>query len=152
MSYRPRPTFDQPTAESVQRSRRALVWIIPLVVIQQGTIIFGHGGGTYDQVLRTMGWTAVTIAILWHVLGLPLRWLPERDQAILNDERSQFISGEAARWGIAATAILGCTLMFARIWIRLDAGPAIYFLVNGALLAAVARYAWLNRAEPDEDD
>jgi hypothetical protein len=153
MSYRPRPTFDQPTAESVQRSRRAFVWIIPLVVIQQGTVLFGNdGAGTLDHVLRTLAWTAVTIAILWQVLGLPVRWLSERDQAILNDERSQFISAEAAKWGIAATVVLGCALMFAQIWIRIDAGLAIYGVVNGALLAAVARYAWLHRGEPDEDE
>src|SRR3954468_19498371 len=105
MSYRPRPVFDQPTAESVQRSRRTLVWIVPLVLVQQGMIMFGHDGGTTaDQVIRTVGWTAVTLSILWQILGWPLRWLSERDQAILNDERSRFISGESARWGIAAAA------------------------------------------------
>ena len=152
MSYRERSTFDQPTAESVQRSRRSLVWIIPLVVVQQGMIMFGAKGGIFDELIRTLAWTTVTIAILWQLLGLPLRWLSERDQAILNDERSRFISGDAARWGITAVGILGCSLMLARIWIKLDAGISIYGLVNGALLVALARYTWLNRAEPDEDE
>jgi hypothetical protein len=151
MGYRPRPTFDQPTAETIQRSRRTLVWIIPLLIIQQGMVLFGHGSAV-DHIIRTLAWAAVTLAILWQLLGLPLRWLSERDQAILNDERSRFISGDAARWGIAATAMLGCSLMFARIWINLDAGLAIFGLVNGALLVAVARYSWLHRAEPDEDE
>ena len=152
MSYRQRPMFDQPTAESVQRSRRAIIWIIPLVVLQQGTIMFSSGGGTVDHVLRTSAWTAITVALLWQLLGLPLRWLSERDQAILNDERSRFISGDSARWGIAAMAILGCGLMLARIWLTVDAGLAIFGLVNGTLFVAVARYTWLHRAEPDEDE
>jgi hypothetical protein len=43
-------------------------------------------------------------------------------------------------------------MMIARLWIQLDAGAAIYGLVNGALIVAVCRYGWLNRAEPDEDE
>ena len=152
MGYRRRPLFNQPTAESVQRSRRAVVWIIPLIVVQQGTIMFSSSGTTVDHVLRTLAWTAITAAVLWQLLGLPLRWLSERDQAILNDERSQFISGDSARWGIAAMAILGCGLMFAQIWVSLDAGVTIFGLVNGALFVAVARYTWLHRSEPDEDE
>jgi hypothetical protein len=53
MSYRPRPDFDQPTAETIQRSRRALVWIIPFVVVQQGLIMLGHSGSTAEEVFRT---------------------------------------------------------------------------------------------------
>jgi hypothetical protein len=42
--------------------------------------------------------------------------------------------------------------MFVRIFETLDSGAAIYGLVNGALIVAVLRYAWLNRAEPGEDE
>jgi hypothetical protein len=31
-------------------------------------------------------------------------------------------------------------------------GLAIYGLINGALIVAVGRYTWLNRAEPEEDE
>jgi hypothetical protein len=48
--------------------------------------------------------------------------------------------------------LIGCAMMIARIWVPLNAGIAIYGLVNGALVVAVVRYGWLNRAEPAEDE
>jgi hypothetical protein len=152
MSYRERPDFDRPTVESIQRSRRSMAWVIPLVVIQQGFAIFRHGADLAGQLLAIFAWVTVSITILWMLFGLPVRWLPERDQAILNDEWNQSVSGNASRWGIAALILIGCGMMFARVWLPIDAGVAIYGLVNGALIVAVARYAWLNRAEPDEDE
>jgi hypothetical protein len=152
MSYRPRPTFDQPTAESVQRTRRASIWIIPAVILQQTTLIFGRHGDEFGQLLGAICWTALTMSELWWLLGLPFRWLSERDQAILNDERSRSVSGEAARWGIATAALVGCVMMIVRIWVPLDAGVAIFALVNSALLVAVARSWWLDREEPAEDE
>jgi hypothetical protein len=152
MSYRPRPDFDRPTAESVQRSRRATIWIIPAVILQQSTLIFGRHGDEFSQLVGAICWTALTIAELWWLLGLPFRWLSERDQAILNDEWSRSVSGDAARWGIATAALVGCAMMISRIWVPLDAGIAIYALVNSALIIAVVRYWWLDRDEPGEDE
>ena len=37
-------------------------------------------------------------------------------------------------------------------WVALDAGIAIYALVNSALIIAVVRYWWLDRDEPGEDE
>ena len=122
------------------------------MIVQQGTTIFRHGADISVQVMGTLAWAAVTLTLLWMLFGLPVRWLSERDQAILNDEWNREISGDAARWGIAALALIGCGMMLARIWKPLDAGLAIYGLVNGALIVAVLRYAWLNRAEPGEDE
>jgi hypothetical protein len=152
MSYRDRPDFDQPTAESVRRSRRSSIWVIPLVVMQQSTLIFRHDADKVSQLIGAIAWTALTIALLWWLLGLPFRWMSQRDQAILNDEWSRSVSGDACRWGIAAAALGGCAMMVARIWVPLDAGLAIFALVNGALLIAEGRYLWLDRAEPAEDE
>jgi hypothetical protein len=152
MSYRPRPEFDQPTAESVERSRRTVIWFIPFLVIQQATIIFRYGAEVSDQLVGTVAWGFVSLSLLWMLLGLPFRWLSERDQAMLNDERSRAISGDSACWGIAAAVMIGFAMMIARIWVPLNAGMAIYGLVNGALIVACGRYAWLNRPEPDEDE
>lgn len=152
MSYRERPDFDRPTVESVQRSRRATIWFLPLVIVQQGFAIFRTGADIGSQVLAMVAWAAVSLTILWMLFGLPVRWLPERDQAILNDEWNRSVSGDACRWGIGALTVIGCGMMIARIWVPMDAGLAIYGLVNGALIVAVGRYAWLNRAEPDEDE
>ena len=152
MGYRPRPDFDRPNAESVQRTRRMLPWLIPMIVVQEATVIFGHSSDRFSQILGTVAWTCVSLSLLWVFLGLPMRWLSERDQAILNDERSQIVRGDAACWGIAALILIGGAMMIARLWVQLDAGVAIYGLVNGALFIAVCRYGWLNRAEPDEDE
>ena len=152
MSYRPRPDFDQPNAESVQRTRRTFLWFIPLIILQQGSVIFGHDSEWSTRIVGTVAWTCVSLSIIWLLLGLPLRWLSERDQAILNDEWNRQIRGDAALWGIAALALIGCGMMLARIWEPLDSGLAIFGLVNGALIVAVLRYAWLNRAEPGEDE
>jgi hypothetical protein len=152
MSYRRRADFDRPSAESIQRSRRSLIWVIPLVILQQGTAIFRHDADLASKLLTTAAWAAVTLTILWMLLAVPLRWLPEEDQAILNDEWNRSVTGDASRWGIAAMALIGCVMMVARIWVQLDAGLAIYALVNGALIVAIARYWWLNRGEPAEDE
>ena len=151
MSYRERPDFDQPTAESVQRSRRMASWFIPLIVVQQATLIFGHTDKS-GQIVGTVAWTCVSVSMLWLFLGLPMRWLSERDQAVVNDERSRAVRGDAACWGIAALIIIGSGMMIARLWVQLDAGVAIYGLANGALIVSLGRYGWLNRAEPDEDE
>lgn len=152
MSYRERPSFDESNAESIQRTRRASIWLIPLLIVQQGAAIFRHDAGTASQLLGTLAWGSVTLLLLWWLLGLPLRWMSERDQAILDDEWNRSISGDAARWGMAALVIFGCAMMIARIWISLDGGMAVYGLVNGALIVAIIRYSWLNRGEPDEDE
>jgi len=152
MGYRPRVDFDQPDAESVQQTRRRFAWILPLILIQQGTAIFREGLGLFSQIMTTAAWATVTLSILWMLLELPLPWMSERDRAVLGDEWSRSVSGDASRWGIAAFALIGCGMMMARLWVPLDAGLAIYGLVNGALIVAVLRYAWLNRAEPGEDE
>ena len=152
MSYRDRPDFDRPTAESVQRTRRASIWIIPVVILQQTTLIFGHPGDKFSQLVGAICWMALTIAELWWLLGLPFRWLSARDQAILNDERSRSVSGDAGRWGLATAALVGCAMMIAQIWYPLEARVAVFALVNSALIVAVARSWWLDREEPDDDE
>jgi Na+/melibiose symporter-like transporter len=152
MSYRPLPDFDRPNAESVQRSRRAATWFIPLIILQQGTVIFGHESDRSLQIVGTVAWICLSLSMLWIFLGLPMRWLSERDQAIVNDERSRTVRGDAACWGIAALLLIGSGMMVARLWVQLNAGIAIYGLANGALVVSLCRYGWLNRAEPDEDE
>lgn len=152
MSYRSRATFDQPSAETVQRTRRSMVFIIPLAILQEAWVMFGADADSFSKVLGTVAWAAVTLTLLWWLFGLPLRWLSERDQAILNDEWHRSISGDAAKWGLAALAVVGCTMLLARFWVALDSGMAIYALVNCATLMAIFRYAWLNRGEPEEDE
>lgn len=152
MSYWRPPRLYQPDAESIQRSRRTTMWLIPMVFVQQGAFIFRSDAGVFGQLIGTLAWGSVSIVLLWHLLGLPLRWLSDEDQAILNDEWHRSISGDSARWGIAALVVLGCGMMLASIWYALNAGMAVYGLVNGALVVAVGRYAWLNRGEPDEDE
>jgi hypothetical protein len=152
MSYSRRPKLYQPDAESIQRSRRTTMWLILLVFVQQGAFIFRSDAGVFGQLVGTIAWGSVSIVLLWHLLGLPLRWMSDEDQIILNDEWHQSVSGDAARWGIAALVLLGFGVMLARIWYVLNPGWAVYGLVNGALTVAVGRYAWLNRGEPDEDE
>jgi hypothetical protein len=78
--------------------------------------------------------------------------MSERDQAILHDEWSRSVSGDAARWGIATAALAGCAMMIGRIWLPLDAGVAVFALVNSALIVAVGRSWWLDRGEPGDDE
>lgn len=152
MGYRPAPDFDRPDAQSVQRSRRMATWLIPLIVVQQGTVIFGQHSDRLTQLLATIAWITVSLAMLWILLGLPMRWLSERDQAIVNDERSKSVGRDAAAWGMAALILIASAMMIARLFVPLDPGIAIYGLVNSALIVAILRYGWLNRAEPGEDE
>lgn len=152
MVYRRRSDFDRPTVEGVERWRRTFAWILPLLFLQQGFTIFGHHSDGVGPLLGTIGWSIISLTILWMLLGLPMGGLSERDQAILDDEWNGFARGEAARWGIAALVLIGCSMMVARLWVSLDAGVAIYMLVNGSLFVAFARYSWLYRGEPDESE
>jgi hypothetical protein len=152
VAYRQRPQFDAPDAESAQRTRRTLGWMLPALVLQQATILFGHDSGRFEHVLGIVAWGAVTFMLLWWLLGLPFRWLSKRDHAILNDERSLFVSGDAARWGIATLALVSFGMLIAQFWIKLDAGIAIYALVNTSLIVTFGRLSWLNRGDPDEDE
>ena len=152
MGYRQRPEFDRPDAETVARTRQMLPWLIPLVTLQQGSVIFGNAADRFSHVLGTLAWTCVSLSMLWIFLGLPIGWLSERDQAIVNDERSRAVRGDAACWAIAALIVIGSGMMIARLWLPMNSGIAIYGLVNGALIVAVTRYAWLNRAERYEDE
>jgi hypothetical protein len=152
MGYRPRPDFDHPSAESVERSRRMLTWFIPLIILQQGSLIFRNPGDRSTQIVGTVAWVTVSLSLLWMFLGLPMRWLSERDQAIINDERSRAVRGDAACWGVAALILIGSGMMVARLWVQLNAGIAIYGLVNGALIVSLCRFGWLNRREPSEDE
>src|SRR3954462_4045216 len=114
MGYRPRTEFDKPTAESVQRSRRSMVWFLPLIMIQQGTAIFREGGDRGLHVVGVVAWACVSLAILGLLLGLPLRWLSERDQTILNAEWNRSVTGDASRWGMVAMVALGLAILIAR--------------------------------------
>lgn len=152
MSYRPRSLFDQPTAESVQRSRRTMGLILPLLIVQQSIILFGHDSGRLEHIVGIVAWGCITFSLLWWLLGLPFRWLSQRDLAILNDERSRAVSGDAARWGIVTLAVCAFGMLIAQFWVHLDAGLAIYILANASLVVTFARLSWLNRAEPDEDE
>lgn len=152
MSYRPRLDFGAPDAESVQRTRRTLGWMLPALILQQSLILFGHNAGRFEHVLGIVAWGCVTFSLLWWLLGLPFRWLSKRDQAILNDERSRVVSGDASRWGIVTMAVVGFGMLICQYWIKLDVGIAIYAVVNASLIVTFARLSWLNRAEPDQDE
>ena len=152
MSYRPRPSFDQPTAETIQRSRRTMGLILPFLIIQQSLVLFGSDSGRFEHILGIVAWGCVTFSLLWWLLGLPFRWLSKRDHAILNDEHFRAASGDASRWGIVTLALLGFAMLIAQFWIRIPLGLAIYALVNASLVVTFGRLTWLNRAEPDEDE
>ena len=151
MSYREQLNFDRPSAEDVQRLRRNIAWLAPLFIVQDSVVLFRPGADLFTQILWTVAWASSSLLILWPILGLPMRWLSERDREILDDDWHRYLSGEASRWGLATVVLLGCAVMLVRFWYPLDAGATVFGLVDGALLVAVGRYAWLNRADPDEE-
>lgn len=151
MSYVNRPDFDQPTAEDIQRIRRTQMWLVPIVMLQVGTNLM-RGGGVAFQLLNTLSWSVLTIAILWVLVGWPLRWMSQRDQQILDDDWARATRDAATRWGLIAVVLIGCALMMAQIWVGIGTRLAINLLVGGGLSVAGLRFAWLNRGGPDEDE
>ncbi len=152
MGYARRPEFDQPTAEDAERSRRVMLWIAPAIMLQQASRLLERDATTLGQFLQVASWSLLTLAILWVLAGWPARWLSERDQMILNDEGQRAMRADAMRWGMIAAAMIGCGLMVATVWIAFDARVAINALVTGAIVTAALRLAWVNRAEPAEDE
>lgn len=151
MSYGKRPDFDQPTAEDIQRIRRTVMWLVPIFLLQAGTTLM-RGGALAFQIFNTLSWSVLTIAILWVLVGWPLRWMAQRDQDLLNDDWARATRDAATRWGLIAVVVIGCGLMFAQIWVAVGTRLAINLLVGGGLSVAGLRYAWLNRGGPDEDE
>ncbi|GAA4023768.1 hypothetical protein GCM10022280_25680 [Sphingomonas swuensis] len=153
MGYRARPDYLTPSAEDIEQQRKSLIWLIPLVVIQQGSGIFAADAGLARQLMSTLAWASVTIVMLVVVLGAPLHWMNDRDRAVLSDEWHQAVASDSARWALAALVISGIALMIVRFMVPIDMGKAVYGLVNAAMVTAVVRQAWLNRKSGlDEDE
>ena len=152
MGYFRRPHFDQPTAESAERSRRAILWLMPALMLQQASRLLEEDASAGSGIVHVALWVVATITILWILAGWPLRWLSERDRLILNDEGQRAMRADAMRWGLVAAVLTGCALMIAEIWVPIGSRTAINLLVSGGIVTAAFRFAWLNREELGEDD
>jgi hypothetical protein len=152
MSYVKRPQFDQPSVEDIQRTRRSMVWMLPAFLVQQASFMIGGQLSVAEQVLHLTAWCALTVSILWFLAGWRLRWMSEEDNRLLDDEWNRAARGEANCWGMIALVAVGCGLLIATIWTEINIRLAIDLLVGMPLAVAVARFGWLNRGEPDEDD
>ncbi|WP_426266421.1 hypothetical protein [Sphingomonas sp. LHG3443-2] len=153
MGYRQRPDYLAPSVEDLEQQRKSMLWLIPMVIIQQGTSMFGADTDIAGQVMSTLAWASVTLLILLSILGVPLPWMSERDKAIIGDEWHQLLAGDCARWAFAALTVSGIALLLLRFGLPLDMGKAVFGVVNAAMITAVLRQAWLNHmAGSDEDE
>ncbi|WP_324809301.1 hypothetical protein SH584_05855 [Sphingomonas sp. LY29] len=151
MAYRSKATFDQPSAEDIEQMRGMNAWFLPLLFFQQASLIFREGGSPFTAYLGIVAWAFLILVEFVYLSAWKVRWLGERENAILNDEWHRAISGEASRWGLAAVATLGVGMIVADRWITFDGPKLIFILVNGGMLTAGLRYAWLNRGVADDD-
>ncbi len=152
MGYRSKPNFDEYDVEDVERSRRTQIWLLPILVFQQATLIFRDDASPFSYYLGIAAWASVVLVEMWILSGRNFRWASERDNAILNDEWHMALSGDACRWGLAATTVTGIILVAADRWIDLPFAQTIFVLVNAGMLVAGLRYAWLNRGSADDDE
>jgi hypothetical protein len=152
MGYRKKAEFDQPTAEDFEDTRRNWIWIFPLLALQQATLIFREDGRSFTAYLGIAVFSMVVLTLIAILSGWGARWMSKRDNAILNDEWHRAVSGDASRWGLAATSLMGVGFVIADRWVALDAGETAWVMVNAGMLTAGLRYAWLNRGDPDDDE
>lgn len=152
MSYARKPDFDQPSAEDVERARRSQMWLLPILVFQQAGLIFRDDASVYGAYLGIAAWASMVLVEIAILGGWNFQWLNDRDNAIVNDEWHMALSGDACRWGLAATAVTGIGLVVADRWVDLPFAQTIFVLVNAGMLVAGLRYAWLNRGSADDDE
>ncbi len=152
MGYARRPDFDEPTAEDKDRERSVILWVIPLIMLHQAIHLGAPDATTTSLIYHTVSWLLFAIAILWMLAGWPQLGNSQRDRLVINDEGQRAIRAEAMRWGMIAVVLIGCVLMIATNWIPLTARTSINALVSGAMVTAALRLAWLNRADPAEDE
>ncbi len=152
MGYRKRLDLGEYDAQSIEQARRMQVWLLPILVFQQAALIFRDNGSVFSAYLGLAAWASVVLVEIAILSGWKSRWMSDHDNAILNDEWHLAVSGDACRWGLAATAVTGIGLVVADRWITLPFAQTIFVLVNAGMLVAGLRYAWLNRGSADDDE
>lgn len=152
MGYKQLPNLDEMSSDDVERMRRVNVWLLPVLFFQQASIIFRDDVSPFTHYLGLAAWALLVIVEIAILSGWNSRWMSARDNAILNDEWHRAAAGDASRWGLAAVAALGVAMVAADRWIAIEGSKAAFVLVNGGMLTAGLRYAWLNRADTDDDD
>ena len=152
MGYRERLDLGEYDAQTIAQARRTQVWLLPILVFQQASLIFRESGSPLTHYLGIACWALVVLVEIAILSGWKFRWISARDHAVLNDEWHQAVSGDSCRWGLAATAVTGIGLVAADRWIELPFAQTIFVLVNAAMLVAGLRYAWLNRGSADDDE
>lgn len=151
MSYRRKADFDQPTAEDIEQMRKVNVWLLPILFFQQASLIFRDDFSPVTRYFGLAAWASMILIELALLSSWRFGWLGDRVHELLNDEWHRAIAGDASRWGLAAVASLGFAMVVADRWVEFDGSKAIFVLVNGGMLTAGLRYAWLNRGVPDEE-
>ncbi|NJC04542.1 hypothetical protein GGQ97_000335 [Sphingomonas kaistensis] len=152
MSYQTKRDYFGPSVADVERQRRTMLWMLPLILMNQGVGIFAADASVIRQVTGTIAWVSVTAALLWFLLGIRLRWMSPQEHRQLNDEWYQAVIGDSARWAFAAVVVTGMILFVTRHWFPLEGARGVFVTTNAAILTAALRQAWLNRGPLDEDD
>ena len=152
MAYRRRYDFTQPSADELMEHRRKMLWFLPLYFLQPGFFIFQADMSFERAVLATVLWGAMLVALTWMVIGLPMRWMSERDRAKMDDEWNRYATGDACKWGMAALVVMTIGASFLHLWHPIDTAQTLYSVTNGAIFAALCRLAWLSRESAESED
>ena len=152
MGYQLRPQFDQPTAEEMQRSRSTMLALLPVFLLQQGLRLVDDDGNAVRQLLYVASWSAVSLLFVSVLAGWKLPFTSLSDQMMFKGEWTTAARGDAMRYGIGALVVVGAIMMASTIWMEVASRTAINVLVGVPLAVAGARFAWLNRGEPTDDE
>jgi hypothetical protein len=152
MSYRKRYDFTQPSADELIENRRKMMWLYPLYFLQPGFWIFDADASFEEVLFSAILWAVMLVALLWILVGLPMRWMSERDQVKMDDEWNRYATGDACKWGMAALGAMTVGASFLNLWLPLDADRMLYSVTNGAIFTALCRLAWLSRDAGDDED
>ncbi len=133
-------------AERIGRKRARMLPILPVLLLaQQGSYFSStESGRTVDHV-HLAAWIIMTLAVLL-LLSTNGFWNYRRDlRKLLDDEVTRDHRARAMATGFVSAMLSGIVLFAMKGALEFTAAEAIHLIVSAGLIAALLRFAWLER-------
>jgi len=130
-------------AERHSRTRSLIMAVMAVVLLIQGLIGFGDEASSMTPMLRHAMW-GVTVG-LWLVILATGGWfqLSRNVRSVMNDEVSLAHRSLALQAGFWTAILAGMILYFASLRWDMSLREGLRIIIDVAIAAALARYAWL---------
>ncbi len=139
-------TSNADLAERYTRRRARLFPVLALFLLIQQASYFGHGNEDrmVDHV-RIGAWVVMVAAVLVALMTGGGAFRSAAVRSLMNDEGTRANRASATSLGFVVAMVTALVLYPLRTLDDFDAGAVIHLIVSSGLVAAVLRFAWLER-------